>query len=92
MSLPVPVSINPNPLSVSRLNSNGILAVGRLLRLAQASSPSLIDDGIRRLDQISQEHSCWMASRWRRQHGTVHGAFQAGAGARADCPNLTSLK
>jgi hypothetical protein len=27
--------------------ANEILAVGRLLRLAQASSPSLIDDGIR---------------------------------------------
>jgi hypothetical protein len=33
--------------------SNGILAVGRLLRLAQASSPSLIDDGIRPLIQIA---------------------------------------
>jgi hypothetical protein len=54
-----------------------ILAVGRLLRLAQASSPGPIDDGIHQLIQISQEVSCRMIVRWRRQHGTIRQAFQA---------------
>jgi hypothetical protein len=34
--------------------SNGTLVVGRLLRLTQACSPGLIDDGIRLLIRISQ--------------------------------------
>jgi hypothetical protein len=52
--------------------SNGNLAVGRFLRLAQASSPGVIDDGIRPLIQIS----------WPRCSGWMN---RVGAGSMARC-------